>query len=306
MRARQAPGSASPAPTPPQAPDSTTLPAPSHRLFTTSLQEVRLCQARSRLSAFHLTPRPSLGRSRCDPVRGLLGTVSSCEDFAFLTQLQSDGESDKDLPLKRTKDPEAQALFCLSSGQSLKVRGCVLFTSELLPGLRRAALTSSISLRGNKSSTYTLTVNLCIKTCRKCSINCPEDAQEEGLERPASREQRGSFPGRRLSAFTAQLRVSPLLGLAAARFPRSCSPLSVLCFIWQLHVRQKLHTHTHTHRFQVTWNWHKPIKTLLSRGHCDWPRDVTRRQDVPSADGAWTAPSRRLLTNSSPLSCDRY
>lgn len=120
-------------------------------------------------------------------MRGLLGTVSSCEDFAFLTQLQSDGESDKDLPLKRTKDPEAQALFCLSSGQSLKVRGCVLFTSELLPGLRRAALTSRVSLRGNKSSTYTLTVNLCIKTCRKCSINCPEDAQEEGLERPASR-----------------------------------------------------------------------------------------------------------------------
>lgn len=61
-----------------------------------------------------------------------------------------------------------------------------------------------------------------------------------------AREQRGSFPGRRLSAFTAQLRVSPLLGLAAARFPCSCSPLSVLCFIWQLHVRQKLHTHTHT------------------------------------------------------------
>lgn len=147
-------------------------------------------------------------------MRGLLGTVSSCEDFAFLTQLQSDGESDKDLPLKRTKDPEAQALFCLSSGQSLKVRGCVLFTSELLPGLRRAALTSSISLRGNKSSTYTLTVNLCIKTCRKCSINCPEDAQEEGLERPASREQRGSFPGRRLSALRP-----------------SCA--SHLCWVWQ-------------------------------------------------------------------------
>lgn len=116
----------------------------------------------------------------------------------------------------------------------------------------------------------------------------------------------GLLPWEETFCFTAQLRVSPLLGLAAAHFPCSCSPLSVLCFIWQLHVRQKLHTHTHTHRFQVTWNWHKPIKTLLSRGHCDWPRDVTRRQDVPSADGAWTAPSRRLLTNSSPLSCDRY
>lgn len=66
------------------------------------------------------------------------------EDSAFLTQLQSGWDSDKDLPLKLTKDSEAQGLYSipLAVGR-LVVKFGTLFLIHLDPPvLRRAALMS--------------------------------------------------------------------------------------------------------------------------------------------------------------------
>ena len=51
------------------------------------------------------------------------------EDSAFLTQLQSGWDSDKDLPLKLTKDSEARGLYSISLVVRLVVKFGTLFYS---------------------------------------------------------------------------------------------------------------------------------------------------------------------------------